>query len=98
MGTTLNKLVKAGYDVTGITPDENQIHYAKNLHGESLPAFCEKLEDFSGTRKFDLIIFQESAQYIDTASLFRKASDLLCDGGQIIIMDEMSLSTGCGFF
>ena len=25
LGTTLSKLVKAGYDATGITPDENQI-------------------------------------------------------------------------
>jgi len=54
LGTTLSKLVKAGYDVTGITPDENQIHYAKNLHGESLPAFCKRLEDFAGARKFNL--------------------------------------------
>ncbi|MGR8997639.1 MAG: GNAT family N-acetyltransferase [Gammaproteobacteria bacterium] len=91
LGTTLSKLVKAGYNATGITPDENQIHYAKNLYGESLPAFHERLEDFPGTRKFDLILFQESAQYIDTSSLFRKASDLLGDDGQIIIMDEMSL-------
>ncbi|MGZ4955526.1 MAG: GNAT family N-acetyltransferase [Methylobacter sp.] len=91
LGATLSKLINAGYDATGITPDENQIHYAKNLHGETLPAFCTKLEDFSDTRKFDLILFQESAQYIDTTTLFRTASNLLRDGGQIIIMDEVSL-------
>ena len=39
-----------------------------------------------------MIVFQESAQYIDTTSLFRKASDLLNDEGQIIIMDELSLN------
>ncbi|MFI3157694.1 MAG: GNAT family N-acetyltransferase [Methylococcaceae bacterium] len=91
LGATLAKLVNTGYDATGITPDENQIHYAKNFHGESLPAFCERLEDFSNTRKFDLILFQESAQYIETATLFRTASNLLRAGGQIIIMDEVSL-------
>jgi len=89
LGTTLSKLVKAGYDATGITPDENQINYAKNRYGENLPVFCQRL-DFTSP-KFDLIIFQESAQYIDTTILFRKASDLLTDGGQLIIMDELSL-------
>ena len=91
LGTTLSNLVKAGYDAIGITPDANQINYAKNIHGEDLPAFCERLEDFNDTQKFDLIIFQESAQYIDTETLFRKASSLLRDEGQIIIMDEISL-------
>jgi len=91
IGTTLSKLVKADYDATGITPDENQINYAKNRYGENLPVFCQRLEDFSASQKFDLIIFQESAQYIDTTILFRKASDLLKDGGQVIIMDELSL-------
>ena len=91
LGTTLSKLVKAGYDVTGITPDENQISYAKNIHGEELPVFQERLEDFSVARKFDLILFQESAQYIDNKHLFKKALELLSDDGQIIIMDEISL-------
>jgi cyclopropane fatty-acyl-phospholipid synthase-like methyltransferase len=91
LGATLSNLVKAGYDATGITPDASQINHAKNLHGENLPAFCERLEDFTDTQKFDLIIFQESAQYIDTETLFRKASSLLRDEGQIIIMDEISL-------
>jgi len=91
LGTTLSNLVKMGYDATGITPDTNQIRYAQNLHGESLSIFCEKLEDFADAQKFDLIIFQESAQYIDTATLFGKASNLLRDNGQIIIMDEVSL-------
>ncbi len=91
LGTTLSKLVKAGYNATGITPDENQINYAKIRYGENLPVFCQRLEDFSASQKFDLIIFQESAQYIDTTILFRQASDLLTDGGQLIIMDELSL-------
>lgn len=91
LGTMLAKLVEAGYDVTGITPDENQINYAKNIHGEGLPVLNKRLEEFSDAQKFDLILFQESAQYIDTANLFKKASELLRDGGQIIIMDEISL-------
>jgi cyclopropane fatty-acyl-phospholipid synthase-like methyltransferase len=91
LGTTLAKLVKAGYKVIGITPDENQIRYAKNSYGEQLPAVHSRLEDFSTTQKFDLIMFQESAQYIDTTTIFNKAIELLTDDGQIIIMDEIAL-------
>ncbi len=93
-GTTLSKLVQAGHIATGITPDESQILYAKSLHGDDLPAVCEKFEDFADGRTFDLIVFQESAQYIGTADLFRKASALLNESGEIIIMDEMSLRSG----
>jgi hypothetical protein len=92
LGTTLSKLLNAGYDALGITPDENQIQYAKNVHGDSFPVFCERLEDFSDGQKFDLILFQESAQYIDTTSLFQAAAKLLRAEGQIIIMDEISLN------
>lgn len=91
LGTTLSRLLKAGYDVVGISPDQNQIQYAKNRYGEYLPIYCTKLEDFSYTEKFDLIIFQESAQYINTTTLFQKASDLLTSEGRILIIDELLL-------
>lgn len=91
LGTTLSTLVKSGYDVTGITPDADQINYAKSVHGADLPVFLRRLEDFSDARKFDLMLFQESAQYIHTTDLFNKALELLADDGQIIIMDEVTL-------
>ncbi|MCX7109491.1 MAG: GNAT family N-acetyltransferase [Proteobacteria bacterium] len=90
-GATLSSLAQAGYEATGITPDESQILYAKSIHGNGMPVVCKKFEDFIDGRTFDLIIFQESAQYIDTATLFQKASSLLNAAGRIIIMDEVSL-------
>ena len=89
LGTTLSKLLKAGYDIIGISPDENQIQYAKNRYGEDLPIYCTRLEDFPFSEKFDLIIFQESAQYINTTILFQKATDLLKPEGQLLIIDEL---------
>ena len=71
VGTTLSRLVAAGHQAIGITPDTNQVSYAKQIHGASLPAVCTKLEDYT-EGAFDLLVFQESAQYIDTATLFRK--------------------------
>jgi SAM-dependent methyltransferase len=91
LGTTLAKLVEAGYDVIGITPDEHQINYAKNRYGENLPVVCQRLEDFTDEQNFDLIIFQESAQYINPIDLFEAASPLLVTDGKIMIMDEFVL-------
>lgn len=90
IGTTLARLAAAGYEATGITPDRQQIEYARQRHGDGLPVVGSRLEDFTGG-PFDLLLFQESAQYIDTATLFRKADALLAEGGEILIMDEMSL-------
>lgn len=90
-GTTLARLAQAGYQATGITPDAGQIAYAKGRHGADLPAVAGRLEEFTDPRPFDLILFQESAQYIDTAALFRHAWALLAAGGQVLIMDEVAL-------
>ena len=90
IGTTLSRLVAAGHQAIGITPDPNQVSYAQQTQGASLPAVCTRLEDYAGGN-FDWMVFQESAQYINTATLFSKASELLIEGGQLLIMDEMSL-------
>jgi len=90
IGTTLSRLFSAGHQVMGITPDAKQISYAKQIHGEELPVECSRLEEYVDAG-FDCLVFQESAQYIVTSILFQKAAELLVDGGQMIIMDEMSL-------
>ncbi len=91
LGTTLAKLLQAGYEAIGITPDSHQIEVAFSLHGEGLPVACIKYEDFNDAKPFDVILFQESAQYIDAKTIFQKASGLLKQNGRIIIMDEVSL-------
>ena len=90
IGTTLSRLVSAGHRVLGITPDSQQILHARTLHGPNLPAQCVALEDFVGG-DFEWMLFQESAQYIETETLFRKAAALLQSGGHLLIMDEMAL-------
>lgn len=85
LGTTLVRLTRLGYDVTGITPDEKQIAMARARHGD-LPVACAKFEEMTGT--FDLIVFQESSQYIDSEALFAKAAEL---APRVIVLDEFAL-------
>jgi glycosyltransferase involved in cell wall biosynthesis/cyclopropane fatty-acyl-phospholipid synthase-like methyltransferase len=90
-GATLARLVNTGYEALGITPETSQIDYAKSRHGAELPAVASRLEDFSSAEKFDLLLFQESAQYITSPALFQKAAELLREGGEILLMDEVAL-------
>lgn len=92
LGTTFSLLRRLGYDVHGLTPDAQQIaHIQKNL-GNQVPVTCQHLEDFdSDAESFDVMLFQESAQYIDSLVIFNKAADLLSMSGSLLIIDEFAL-------
>ena len=91
-GTTLARLVEAGYSATGITPDQAQVERARAQHGSTLPAACARFEDFNDSPgNWDALLFQESAQYIEPLALFERASRLLTAEGEIVVMDEFAL-------
>ena len=81
LGTTLRRLLARGYDAVGITPDEKQIAFAGDL-----PVLCKRFEEMDGA--FDVVIFQESSQYIDSDALFAKASEL---APRAVVLDEFAL-------
>src|SRR6266851_641052 len=87
LATTLARLHRDGYDATGITPDEKQVAMAQQRHG-SLPIQCAGFEDFESAQHFDVVIFQESSQYIDAEALFERAHRLT---RRIIVLDEFAI-------
>jgi hypothetical protein len=88
IGTTLARLTRLGYDVQGITPDAQQIAMVHRLHGQSVRAHCAAFESFDTPDRFDLLVFQESSQYIDSETLFARAATLADD---ILVIDEFAL-------
>ena len=84
LGTTLQRLSQMGYDVEGMTPDEKQIAMVP----PGLRVHHSAFENFTSGRRYDVIVFQESSQYIDAAALFAKAREL---GNRVIVLDEFSL-------
>jgi len=91
LGTLASILINRGYQVTAISPDPSQIALSQPRLGDTAQLFCTTLENFTATKQFDVILLQESAQYIDSLTLFNQAQDLLKAHGVLLIADEVSL-------
>ncbi|MFG1221637.1 PIG-L family deacetylase [Xanthobacter wiegelii] len=94
LGTLLAELVAKGYDVTGINPDPAQVAVARARFGPDLPLVEATYEGWTpppDAAPFDVILFQESAQYVDSLEIFDRALDLLKPGGALVILDEFAI-------
>lgn len=92
LATTLVELRQRGYEAVGIAPDVAQISSAKLRFGDNLPVTCARLEDFSApAESFDVMLFQQSAQYISPLDIFSKSAEILAAGGELLILDEFAL-------
>lgn len=93
VGTTLRKLGQAGYRAFGITPDAAQVAEVRLRHGEAVAvaqSTLEALDDRQGP--WELMLLQESAQYIEPLALFEAADRLLTPADAVIVvMDEFAL-------
>ncbi|NOQ14331.1 MAG: GNAT family N-acetyltransferase [Methyloprofundus sp.] len=92
LGTTLKLLTDMGYQIQGITPDIEQVNYIQTQWDNKAPISDLSFENFAAEpNSFDVILLQESAQYIDPLVIFNQALDYLTDSGSLIILDEFSL-------
>lgn len=87
LATTLKRLLDLGYDAEGITPDEKQIAMARSRHGDGIPVHRAEFESWEPGRTYDVIVFQESSQYIDSEPLFARASGL---APRLVVLDEFA--------
>lgn len=90
LGTTLARLTRLGYHATGITPDSGQIAMVRERYGDGLEVEERSFEEFVA-RPFDVVLFQESSQYIDSSALFANARQMTSD---VIVLDEFSTAAG----
>ncbi|MDM8564830.1 class I SAM-dependent methyltransferase [Candidatus Halobeggiatoa sp. HSG11] len=92
LGTTASQLAKLGYAVTGISPDAKQISLAKHNASDKVKLECTTLQEFiAPPDSFEVILLQESAQYLEVLALFNKAHKLLTQDGLVFIIDEIAL-------
>lgn len=91
LGTTLQQLREAGYEAAGITPDPAQVAWIRQRHGAATPVGCSRLEDLEPpARPYDILLFQESAQYVAPLDILAAADRLLHDDACLVVMDEFA--------
>ena len=90
MGGLAAMLMRQGYNVEVLTPNNNQIEYIKEKY-PNLPYYNVKYEDLNTDKKYGTVITSESLQYINLDRAFLKTEDILSSGGQWIISDSFSI-------
>ncbi len=93
LGRTLRHLRESGYDAVGIRPEVAQAAAARALQDEGLSIVSTSLEAFAPAGpRFDLMVLQESAQFIEPLALFEAADRLLSqEQASLLVMDVFAL-------
>ena len=91
LGRTTRDLAAQGYSIIGISPDRRLMEMAKAKYYECAPLLViSSFEDYKSTDLFDVILFQESAQYVkDLKFLFLHCKELLIEPGYVLMCDEI---------
>ncbi len=86
-GGLASKLVAKEYSVDCVSPSEFLSNKIAEKLGESSEVFRCKYEDLNTNKKYDLIIFSESFQYINVEIGLKKSTELLNETGHMLICD-----------
>lgn len=90
-GSLARELAMRDYEVTALTPIEEEWRAASTLPGQKAHCLLLDLKDFVPHARVDVVVLQQSAQYLDPLLLMAKANDCLQEGGQLLIAEEFLL-------
>lgn len=86
-GVLSRRLIDEGYEVESVSPSPFLTSSAKQILGQEGLIHEGTFEDLKLDRKFDLILFAESFQYVKLDLVFGKCRDLLAERGQVLLCD-----------
>jgi SAM-dependent methyltransferase len=92
-GSTSVKLTAAGYTPSCVSPNKSLGESARRALGPTVEFFECPFEEFSADRRYDLILFSESFQYMKPEVALPKCAELLGPGGHVLICDFFRLPT-----
>ena len=91
-GNLALKLLNAGYDVDGVIPSKYLATAVKEKLNGKGQVFVSKFENVKLKKKYDLIIFSESFQYVNMELALKKINASLMEGGYLLICDFFKLN------
>lgn len=86
-GRFAKELISKGYEVDCVSPGTILTEHARKLLTDQAQIFQSKFEDINNDKKYDMILFSESFQYINMDSSFTNGLNLLNPGGFIMVCD-----------
>ncbi|NOZ47263.1 MAG: class I SAM-dependent methyltransferase [Chlorobi bacterium] len=86
-GKIAQKLIEKGYKVDCVSPGNLLTEYVKKLIGDKIELFNCKFEEIQTTKKYDLILFSESFQYIPIKDAIKGFLNYTNKDGYILIAD-----------
>ena len=92
-GGVARKLVDRGYHVDGVSPSHFFAERGRELLGDQVNIFECRYEDVLTEKRYDLVLFSESFQYIPVQTALEKTDQLLKNGGYMLICDIFAKDT-----
>lgn len=86
-GRLAHDLTQQGYDVECVCPSEVLSENAAKLLGDASRIHISRYEDFETTKRYDMVLFSESFQYIPMADALPRSLGLLNEGGHVLLFD-----------
>lgn len=86
-GRMARTLLEKGYQVDCVSPGTLLTNYVRDTLGNRIELYNCKFEDLKTTKKYDLVMFCESFQYIPIDRSIPGAIDILKPGGFILVSD-----------
>ncbi len=93
-GQIAKKLLEKGYKVDCVSPSPFLNERVRSLLGNRAAIFECIYENLRTDRKYDLIFFSESFQYVDMEEALKNSADFLNDGGYLLISDVFKTEPG----
>lgn len=86
-GKFAEKLLDLGYTVDCVSPSPNLTRHVRQLIGDRSEIFECGFETLKTNKRYDMVLFSESFQYIPLSDALSQARGFLQEGGHLLICD-----------
>lgn len=94
-GTLARALGALGYRVVALSNTPEELRHVTSVSRDGAMGDVQfhgtEFNRWQSAERFDILVLEQSAQYLDPLALFTRARELLRPGGQLLIVDEFLL-------